>query len=52
VLTHAALQAGVGRRTVYDWLAGDAEFKAGYDNALREAIDNLEREAFRRRVEG
>jgi len=48
----ACVAAGVGRRTVYDWRAKDPEFAQAWDSALDEAADTMEREAFRRAVEG
>jgi transposase len=51
-VTHAAQVVGVGRRTVYDWLARDAEFRAAFAEAEQQAIDSLEREAVRRALEG
>jgi hypothetical protein len=43
--------AKVGRRTVYDWLE-DKAFKALYDEAHEDALDQLEEEARRRAVDG
>lgn len=48
----ACAAAGVGRRTAYDWRAKDPEFAQAWDSALDEAADTMEREAFRRAVEG
>lgn len=42
----------VGRRTVYDWLQVDEEFKALYGQAHEDALDELEEEARRRAVDG
>ena len=47
----SAQAAGVGRRTVYDWQQGSA-FKTLYDQALEDALDQLEEEARRRAVDG
>ncbi len=51
-VTHAAQSVGVGRRTVYDWLAKDAEFREAFAEAEQQAIDSLEREAVRRALDG
>lgn len=51
-VTAAAKMAGCGRRTVYDWLARDAEFRAAFAEAEQQAVDSLEREAYRRALEG
>jgi len=51
-VTLAAKACGLGRRTVYDKLAGDAEFKARFRDAEESAIDLLEAEAWRRAVAG
>lgn len=48
----ACLVAGIPRRTAYDWRAADSAFAAAWDAALDEAADTMEREAFRRAVEG
>jgi hypothetical protein len=51
-VSHAAKAAGIGRRTVYDWLERDAEFRQAFADAEQEAFDTLEREAVRRAAEG
>jgi len=51
-VTDAARAAGVTRSRVYDWRADDADFAAAWDTALDEAADVMEREAWRRAVEG
>ena len=48
----AAEKAGVGRRTVYDWIAEDTEFKDAFNEARETAADGLELEARRRAVDG
>lgn len=48
----ACLAAGVPRRTVYDWRNADPEFATHWDTALDMAADTMEREAWRRAVEG
>lgn len=47
----AAMQADVGRRTVYDWLQ-DAEYAERHRDARESACDRLEEEARRRAVDG
>ena len=51
-VSEAARAAGIGRRTAYDWRDDDEKFKAEWDEAEAEAVDSLEREAWRRGVEG
>jgi hypothetical protein len=51
-VTEAARAAGVGRRTAYEWREADAAFASAWDEAEQEAADALEREAWRRGVEG
>lgn len=51
-LTAAAEAAEVGRRTVYTWRAADAAFRAALEVAEEEAIERLEREVFRRAIDG
>jgi transposase-like protein len=41
----AARAADVGRRTHYDWLKKDKEYKAAYEAAVEDAADALELEA-------
>ena len=48
----AAQAAGVGRRTVYDWLKQDEAFERLHAEALEDALDALEEEARRRAVDG
>jgi hypothetical protein len=43
---------GIARRTAYQWRSDDTDFAAAWDEALDEAADRMEREAFRRAVEG
>lgn len=51
-VSEAARAAGIARRTAYDWRDGDAEFASAWDDAEQDAADKLEREAWRRAVEG
>lgn len=51
-VSESARQAGFSRRAAYDWRDADAEFAAAWDEAEQEAADKLEREAWRRAVEG
>lgn len=51
-VSEGARQAGVGRRTVYDWRDADPEFAAAWDEAEAEAVDNLEGVVYRRAMEG
>lgn len=48
----SAKAAGIGRRTVYDWLKADAVFAEFHAEAIDDANDVLEGEARRRAVEG
>lgn len=51
-VSEAARSAGIGRRTAYEWRDSDEAFAADWEDAEQEAADNLEREAWRRGVEG
>jgi len=51
-ISRAAAIAGIGRRTHYDWLKADAEYKLAFEDATEAAGDVLEAEARRRAVEG
>lgn len=48
----AARVAGLARQTFYEWKGADPDFAAAWDEALDEAADTMEREAWRRAVEG
>ena len=50
-VAEAARAVGISRRTAYDRRA-DAQFAIAWDEAEQEAADKLEREAWRRAVEG
>lgn len=41
-LSLAATMAGIPRRTVYNWLNTDADFKVKYDGAMQEVHDFVE----------
>lgn len=51
-VSEAARAIGVSRRAVYDWREAHADFRADWEDAEQEAADKLEREAWRRAVEG
>lgn len=51
-VTEAARLSGVSRRCAYDWREADATFRELWADAEQEGADKLEREAWRRGVEG
>ena len=51
-VSEAARQAGIARSGAYEWRDADPEFAAAWAEAEQEAADKLEREAWRRGVEG
>jgi len=51
-ISHACKVAGVARRNVYDWQERDEEFSRQFKLAESAATERLEREAWRRAVEG
>ncbi|CAA7602451.1 Hypothetical protein DEACI_3125 [Acididesulfobacillus acetoxydans] len=51
-ITQAALVAGVGRSTHYEWMAEDPEYAKQFAEAEEKAIDALEKEARRRALTG
>lgn len=51
-VSEAARAAGIGRRTAYEWRDADKKFSDDWDDAEQEAADKLEREAWRRAVDG
>lgn len=51
-VSEAARTISVSRRSMYEWKAADSAFAAAWDEAAEEAVDRLEREAWRRGVEG
>ena len=50
-VSHAAREAGIGRRTAYDWREDDAAFAADWDDAENEAVDALELAARNRAID-
>jgi AcrR family transcriptional regulator len=52
LVTAACADAGVPRRTVYDWRDLDEAFRAAWDDAIDQATELLEREARRRAYTG
>lgn len=51
-VSEACRAAHIGRRTAYDWRESDESFAEAWSSAEQEAADKLEREAWRRGVEG
>lgn len=51
-VSEAARRCGLTRRAAYNHRDADPTFRAEWDEAVEEAIDKLEREAWRRGVEG
>jgi hypothetical protein len=51
-VSESARTAGICRRTAYEWREADTVFAAKWAEAEAEAADALEREAWRRGVEG
>lgn len=49
---YSAVQVGVVRSTIYDWLEHDEQFALGFRQAEAAAVEVLEQEAWRRAVEG
>ncbi len=50
--TQACIEAGISRRTCYEWRQTDAAFAEAWADMVEEAHDRLEDEAMRRAVEG
>lgn len=48
----AAENAGVARKTIFNWRNEDPEFAAAWVEAVEEGTDKIEAEAYRRAVEG
>lgn len=51
-ITHAARAVGIDPRRHYDWLETDPDYPARFTEAEEAAIQELEREARRRAIEG
>jgi hypothetical protein len=51
-VSEACAAAQFGRTAAYAWRGDDPDFAAAWDEALDEAADTMEREAWRRAVEG
>lgn len=51
-VSEAARAANISRQAAYEWRAEDETFAIAWTNAEQEAADKLEREAWRRGVEG
>lgn len=51
-ITAAAAKVGVGRSTLYEWRKTDPDFREAWDQVEEEITERLEREAYRRAVEG
>ena len=51
-VSEASRSVGMSRRAAYDWRDADPKFAADWNDAEQEAADKLEREAWRRGVEG
>lgn len=51
-VSEACRVAGIGRMTAYKWRDDDPVFAEAWQAAVDEAVDKLEREAWRRGVEG
>jgi hypothetical protein len=51
-VSEACRAAGIGRTTAYEWRDTDPVFAAAWKDAEEDAADKLEREAWRRGVEG
>lgn len=51
-ITAASLDAGIGRRSVFEWRLAEPDFAAAWDEAVEEGTDRLEDEAHRRARDG
>lgn len=51
-ITSSCKKSKVPRRTIYNWIEGDAEFRKKFDESTKIVLGILEDEAFRRAVEG
>lgn len=52
LVTAAAKACDVHRSTVYEWRAGDVEFAAAWAEVEERSTEEMEREAYRRAVDG
>jgi hypothetical protein len=52
IISDAARAVGFNRQLFYEWREEDPEFAKAWDDALDEAAGTLEREAWRRAIEG
>ncbi len=50
-VTEAVKGTGVSRRTFYDWRDQDAEFRELWDDAIKESVEELEKEVRRRALD-
>ena len=51
-VSKACEAAGIGRMTVYEWRAAEADFASEWDNVVEESTDALEQEVYRRAHDG
>lgn len=51
-VSEAAAAIGVGRTAIYSWRASNQQFASAWDDAIEDAVDELEAEAWRRAVHG
>ena len=51
-ISFACEQAGIARRTIYNWLEHDETFSLAFKQAGEAATERLEKEAWRRATEG
>jgi hypothetical protein len=52
VISRAAVDAGVSRRSVYNWLERDQDFKDRFEDAEEDVRDEIREEIHRRAIEG
>jgi transposase-like protein len=50
-VSEAAKSAAINRRTAYDWRDQDAEFRAAWDDAIENSVEELEAEVRRRALD-
>lgn len=51
-VTESCKQAGIARRTAYEWRAADPGFAKDWDDAIEAGLDELEQECKRRGLRG